>query len=49
MQFDIAIFFTLRDGKVIKIREIIDTFDLIEQVVEQDVAELIAGKPGDNK
>ena len=49
VQFDIAIFFTLRDGKVIKIREIIDTFDLIEQVVEQDVAELIAGKPGDNK
>jgi ketosteroid isomerase-like protein len=49
VQFDIAIFFTLRDGKVVRIREIIDTFDLIEQVVEQDVAELIAGKAGDNK
>jgi ketosteroid isomerase-like protein len=48
VQFDIAIFFTLCDGKIARIREIIDTFDLIEQVVERDVAELIAGKPGEN-
>ena len=48
VQFDIAIFFALRDGTVVRIREIIDTFDLIEQVVERDVAELIAGKPGEN-
>ena len=47
VQFDIAIFFALRDGTVVRIREIIDTFDLIEQVVEQDVAELIAGKAGE--
>jgi hypothetical protein len=47
VQFDIAIFFTLCDGKIVRIREIIDTFDLIEQVVEQDVAELIAGKTGE--
>jgi uncharacterized protein len=47
VQFDIAIFFALRDGKIVRIREIIDTFDLIEQVVEQDVAELIAGKAGE--
>src|ERR1700722_16076539 len=47
VQFDIAIFFTLHDGKVVKIREIIDTFDLIEQVVERDVAELMPGKAGE--
>jgi ketosteroid isomerase-like protein len=47
VQFDIAIFFALHDGKIVRIREIIDTFDLIEQVVERDVAELIAGKPGE--
>lgn len=47
VQFDIAIFFTLHGGTVARIREIIDTFDLIEQVVEQDVAELIAGKAGE--
>ena len=47
VQFDIADFFTLRDGHVVKIREIIDTFDLVQQVVEQDVGALIAGKAGD--
>jgi ketosteroid isomerase-like protein len=47
VQFDIAIFFALHGGKIARIREIIDTFDLIEQVVEQDVAELIAGKTGE--
>jgi ketosteroid isomerase-like protein len=47
VQFDIAIFLALHGGKVVRIREIIDTFDLIEQVVEQDVAELIAGKAGE--
>src|SRR6185437_57888 len=26
VQFDIAVFLTLRDGKIVKIREIIDTF-----------------------
>ena len=47
VQFDIAIFFALHGGKIARIREIIDTFDLIEQVVERDVAELIAGKTGE--
>jgi ketosteroid isomerase-like protein len=38
VQFDIAAFYTLRDGKITRIREIIDTFDLVQQVLERDVA-----------
>ena len=41
VQFDIAVFFTLRDGRVSRIREIMDTFDLVQQVLERD---LITGK-----
>lgn len=48
VQFDVAIFFTLSDGKIVKIREIIDTFDLIQQVVERDVIAMIAEKAGEN-
>jgi uncharacterized protein len=44
VQFDMAVFFTLRDGKIVKIREIIDTFDLIQQVVERDFITLIAAR-----
>ena len=29
VQFDIAAFYTLRDGRIAQIREIIDTFDLV--------------------
>jgi ketosteroid isomerase-like protein len=45
VQFDIATFFTLRDGLIAGIREIIDTFDLIEQVLERDVSAVLTGKP----
>jgi uncharacterized protein len=45
VQFDIAAFFTLRDGRISKIREIIDTFDLVEQVLERDVSAVLSGKP----
>jgi ketosteroid isomerase-like protein len=38
VQFDIAVFYTLRDGRIAEIREIIDTFDLVQQVLERDVA-----------
>jgi ketosteroid isomerase-like protein len=41
VQFDIAVFFTLRDGRISKIREVMDTFDLVQQVLERD---LLAGK-----
>ena len=47
VQFDIAVFFTLRDGKVSQIREVMDSFDLVQQVLERDVAaEMAASKPG---
>jgi ketosteroid isomerase-like protein len=48
VQFDIAVFFTFVDGKIAGIREIIDTFDLIQQVVESDIISLIAAKAGKN-
>ena len=44
VQFDLAVFVTLRDGKIVRIREIIDTFDLIQQVVERDFISAIAAK-----
>lgn len=45
IQFDIAAFFTLRDGLIAGIREVIDTFDLVEQVLERDVSAALTGKP----
>ena len=48
VQFDMAAFYTFRDGQIAKIREIIDTFDLVQQVVERDVAALLAGNIAGN-
>jgi len=49
VQFDIAAFFTLRQGRVARIREIIDTFDLVQQVLERDIAAVLADKtPGED-
>jgi ketosteroid isomerase-like protein len=42
VQFDIAAFYTLRDGRIAQIREIIDTFDLVQQVLERDVSAVLA-------
>jgi ketosteroid isomerase-like protein len=42
VQFDIAVFYTLRDGRIAEIREIMDTFDLVQQVLERDVAAVLA-------
>ena len=44
VQFDIAAFYTFRDGRIAQIREIIDTFDLVQQVLERDVSALLTGK-----
>ena len=44
VQFDIAGFYTLRDGKISRIREIIDTFDLVQQLLERDVAAILTGR-----
>jgi ketosteroid isomerase-like protein len=46
VQFDIATFYTFRDNRIARIREIMDTFDLVEQVLERDVtAILTTSKP----
>jgi len=45
VQFDMAAFYTFRDGLITKIREIIDTFDLIQQVLERDITLLLAENP----
>ena len=46
VQFDIAVFYTFRDGRIAQIREVMDTFDLVEQVLERDLsAELTGRKP----
>jgi len=41
VQFDMAAFYTLRDGHIARIREIIDTFDLVQQVLERDLAAML--------
>ena len=47
VQFDVAAFYTLRDGLISQIREVIDTFDLVQQLLERDVAAILTGrKPG---
>jgi hypothetical protein len=45
VQFDIAAFYTLRDGRITHIREIMDTFDLVQQVLERDLSALLTGRP----
>lgn len=49
VQFDIAVFFTLRDGRIAQIRELMDTFDLVEQVLERDLSAVLTGKPAGEK
>lgn len=45
VQFDIAVFYALREGRVAQIREVMDTFDLVEQVLERDLSSVLTGKP----
>jgi len=45
VQIDIAAFFTIRDGRIAQIRQFLDFFDLVQQMIERDVvAELAEGK-----
>ena len=47
VQFDIAAFYTLRDGRIAQIREVMDTFDLVQQLLERDVGAVLADtRPG---
>jgi ketosteroid isomerase-like protein len=45
VRFDIAAFYTFREGRIAEIREIIDTFDMVEQVLERDVSGFLKGEP----
>jgi uncharacterized protein len=42
VQYDAAVFYTVQDGRVTRIREIMDTFDLVQQVLERDISALLA-------
>ena len=45
VQFDLAAFYTLREGRIISIHEILDSFELVQQLLERDIAtELIANR-----
>lgn len=47
VQFDIADFYTLRDGRITHIHQLLDSFDLVQQVLERDVgADLTRGRGG---
>jgi len=48
VQFDIAVFYTFRDGQVAQIREIIDSYDLVQQVLEREIGPLIMGAREDH-
>ncbi|HTB03780.1 MAG TPA: nuclear transport factor 2 family protein, partial [Bradyrhizobium sp.] len=45
MQFDIAVFYTFAGGRIVRIREIMDTFDLIQQLLERDLVALLTDDP----
>ncbi len=44
VQVDMAVFFSFRDGRVARIREIIDSYDLVQQVLEREIGSLITGE-----
>jgi uncharacterized protein len=44
VEIDLAGFYTLRDGHIAGIREIIDTYDLVQQVLERDLSGMLTGR-----
>src|ERR1044072_1081413 len=38
VQFDLAAFYTLAGGRIVKIHEIIDSFELVQQILERAIA-----------
>ncbi|UWU91751.1 nuclear transport factor 2 family protein [Bradyrhizobium sp. CB1015] len=44
VQFDAAVFYTFRGGLVAEIREITDSYDLVQQVLEREIGPLITGR-----
>ena len=47
VQFDLAAFYTLHEGRIVHIREILDTFDLVQQVLERDISAMLTAKTPD--
>ncbi|MFO1111414.1 MAG: nuclear transport factor 2 family protein [Bradyrhizobium sp.] len=45
VRFDIAVFYTMRDGRISQIREVMDTFDVVVQVLERDLSAELTDKP----
>jgi ketosteroid isomerase-like protein len=43
IQFDSAMFFRLHENRIASIHQIIDTFDLVQQVLERDLGALLTG------
>jgi ketosteroid isomerase-like protein len=43
VQFDLAVFYSFRNGQIAQIREIIDSYDLVQQVLEREIGPLIVG------
>lgn len=41
LQTDIADFYTLREGRIAQIRQFMDSFNVVEQVMERDVTSLL--------
>ena len=46
VQTDIADFYTLREGRIAQIRQFMDSFNVVEQVLEQDVTSLVRQHSG---
>ena len=44
IQFDSAMFFRLSGDRIASIRQIIDTFDLVQQLLERDVTAILTGR-----
>lgn len=49
VQFDMAVFYAFRNGQIAQIREIIDSYDLVQQVLEREIGPLIVGTHGDER
>lgn len=41
VQYDVAVFYTIKDGRITRIRELMDTFDLVQQVLDCDLGALV--------
>ena len=47
VQFTIADFYSFRDGRIMRISQFLDTFDVVQQLLDRDIAADLAGdRPG---